>query len=98
MLATRYKLTSVTARVTDQDNSTVLIHLPSERPETSTLPYLKAMPSFGGRINGGYGECVLDVGGYTFDSFSEGTNVDFMNLIDLYANVVDVETMAQTST
>lgn len=97
MFRTRYQLKSVTARITDQDNATVLVHIPSQKPELPGLPYLKALPTFPARINGGYGECVLDVGGYTFDAFSEGVNIDFMNLIDLYANVVDTETMAQTS-
>jgi len=98
MTPIRYQLKSVTARITDQDNATVLVHIPSERPDLAGLPYLKAMPTFPARINGGYGECVLDVGGYAFDAFSEGVNIDFMNLVDLYANVVDTETMAQAST
>lgn len=93
----RYKLVSVTARVTDQDNDTVLAHLPSKPPLDRSLPYLKSIPSFDGRLNAGLGECVLDVGGYLFDDFNEGGVVAHMNLVDLIANVVDQETMAQTS-
>jgi hypothetical protein len=92
-----YQLKSVTARVTDQDNATVLANIPSERPDDPTLPYLKAVPSFPARVNGGYGECVLDLGGYGFDSFAEGTVVNHMNVVDLYANVVNSDTMAQAS-
>jgi hypothetical protein len=94
----RYKLNSLTVRVTDQDNATVLTHIPSERPDDRTLPYLKQLPTFDARLNGGYGECVLDVGGWKMDDFAEGASVDHMNIVDIFANVTDQQTMTQAST
>ena len=45
---------------------------------------LKNSPSFSSQINGGYGECILDLD-VAFDSFSEGTNINFMNIVKIYA-------------
>ncbi len=45
---------------------------------------LKNSPSFSSQINGGYGQCELDLD-VPFDSFSEGSGVDFMNIVKIYA-------------
>jgi hypothetical protein len=58
---------------------------------------LKTVPTFSARINGGLGECVLELKA-RFDDFSEGTVIDFMCLVTVDAVVVDTETRAQKTT
>lgn len=41
-------------------------------------------PSFTSQINGGYGECRLDLA-LPFDDFGEGTVVNYMNIVEIYA-------------
>jgi hypothetical protein len=50
-------------------------------------------PSFRSRINGGQGECVLDItgGAYKFDAYGEGTIVRHSNVVELW--VVDAAHM-----
>lgn len=47
---------------------------------------VKSKPTFSCRINGGYGECVLDLTGtsFKFDNFGEGTIIDFTFIVDIY--------------
>ena len=56
--------------------------LSTQKPLDPDLPYLKSNPTFRSRINGGFGECVLDVA-FPFDAFEEGTTVKFMNIVDI---------------
>ena len=72
-----------TAKVYDQDGTTFLKALSTQKPLDSSLPHLKSSPTFRSRINGGLGECVLDVN-LPFDDFDEGGLVDFMNIVDIY--------------
>lgn len=42
---------------------------------------------FSSKLNGGFGQCILEFVGddYKFDSFGEGTTIDFMNIVKIYA-------------
>lgn len=71
-------------KIFDQDGTTFLKSFTSDQPDDSTLPFLKNTPQFTSRINGGYGELVLDLS-YPFDDFDEGTVIDFMNIVKVYA-------------
>src|SRR5262245_40140998 len=88
---------SFVVKIYDQDGTTALKTLTSDRPDDQTLPYLKNTPGFTSRINGGQGELVLDLA-YPFDNFSEGTTVDYMNIVKLYAVVLDDSTSPATQT
>src|SRR5687767_3078797 len=90
------KETTFLVKIYDQDNSTLLKTLATGRPADGSMG-LKNKPSFSSRINGGLGECVLDLA-TAFDSFGEGTTVDFLNLVDIWAVVRDLSTLAQTTT
>src|SRR3990167_7630847 len=67
-----------TVQVYDQDGTTFL------KSYSMGDDSLKNSPSFSSQINGGYGECILDLD-VAFDSFSEGTNINFMNIVKIYA-------------
>jgi hypothetical protein len=84
-----------TVKIFDQDGTTFLKNLTSDRPANLDLPYLKNVPSFKSLINGGFGECVLDLA-FPFDDFEEGTTIDFMNIVKIYAVKTDIETLEQT--
>jgi len=45
---------------------------------------LKAAPTFASRINGGHGQCVVDLN-LPFDDFGEGTTIGLMKIADIYA-------------
>lgn len=76
------------AKFYDQDNSTFLKVYSTQRPEGATRGYLKNSPAFTSNIDGGFGECVLDLSLH-FHDFDEGTSVDFMNIVKIYAVRVD---------
>jgi hypothetical protein len=71
-------------KIFDQDGSTFLKSLTSDKPADDSLPYVKNTPDFPSYINGGLGECVLDLA-YPFDDFDEGGVVDFMNIVEIFA-------------
>ncbi len=85
------------AQIYDQDGSTLLRTLTTEMPLDTTLPHLKSVPTFSTRINGGQGECVLDIN-FPFDNFEEGSTVNFMNIVKLYCVKVDRSAASQTQT
>ena len=85
------------AKVYGQDGTTLRTTLTTEKPESGTGMHLKSVPTFSARINGGLGECVLDVKA-PFDSFSEGTIIDFMCLVTVDAVVTDTEAKTQATT
>lgn len=82
------------AKVYDADGTTPLKNLAFEAPADGSM-FVKSPPMFTARTNGGLSELVLDVK-TAWDSFSEGTTVNFMNIVDLYAVRIDGTT--QTST
>lgn len=86
---------SFLAKVYDQDGTTLRKVLTSDRPDSGSGMHLKSIPTFTTRINGGQGECVLDVK-TPFDDFEEGTTIDFMNIAKIYA--VTIEDLTQTTT
>lgn len=64
-----------TIKIYDNDGTTFIRSLkPSE---------VKSVPSFTSQINGGFGQCSLDLN-LPFDDFGEGTEVDFMNIVNIY--------------
>lgn len=71
------------AKIYAPDGTTLRRAFTTERP-TDNLPHLKNDPNFSSRINGGFGECVLDLK-LPFDDFDEGTTIDFMNVVKIYA-------------
>src|SRR5207253_1237947 len=64
---------------------------------SGTKTYCKNVPNFRTRINGGQGECVLDLKA-PFDNFDEGTTVKFLNIVKVYAIVVDTTVSPRTQT
>lgn len=44
---------------------------------------VKGVPSFTSQINGGYGQCNLDLN-LPFDDYGEGSFIDFMNVVKIY--------------
>ena len=44
---------------------------------------VKSVPSFASQINGGFGQCLLDLN-LPFDDYGEGSDVDFMNIVKIY--------------
>ena len=46
---------------------------------------VKGVPSFASQINGGFGQCALDLN-LPFDDFGEGTDVDFMHIVKIYVS------------
>lgn len=84
-------------KIYDQDGTTPLRTLTTEKPADSSALCLKRSPMFTAQINGGLGECVLDIRA-PFDDFSEGTVVDFMNIVTIDAVVLDTDTKTQTIT
>ncbi len=58
-----------------QDGTTAIRTIPAKQ--------IKNPPSFRSQINGGFGECVLDVN-LPFDDFEEGSVIDFMRIVDIY--------------
>lgn len=57
-------------------------------------------PKFTERINGGYGQLTIDLQGddWKFDDFSDGTDIQFFNYIQVYAVKVNPTTLVQTDT
>lgn len=86
-----------TIKAYDQDGSTRLANYNTQRPEGSTTGYVKSAPTFKSQINGGYGECVIDLA-LPFDDFGEGTTINFMNIVKIYAAKVDDDTLTQSET
>lgn len=86
-----------TIQVYDQDGETLLRTLTTERPLDLSLMFCRNVPAFRSQINGGFGECVLDLNA-EFDDFDEGDTVDFMNVVRIYAVVTDLDTRSQTET
>lgn len=65
-----------TIKIYDSDGTTFLRTLkPSE---------VLNNPTFTSQINGGFGQCVLDLA-LPFDDFGEGTTITFMNIVKIYA-------------
>jgi hypothetical protein len=83
------------AKVYDQDGSTPLKTLVFERTADGSM-HVKNEPHFNAKMNGGLGELILDLK-TPFDSFEEGTTVDFENVVDVYAVVIDDVLKTQTS-
>src|SRR4051812_47573264 len=81
----------------DQDFSSLVTVLTTGRPESGSAMHLKNVPTFSSRLNGGLGQCVLDVKA-PWDDFGEGSTIDFMHLARVYAVVVDDEAATQTTT
>src|SRR4051812_44224611 len=75
-------------KIYDQDGTTLLKKFTSDRPDDSSAMCVKNAPTFATRINGAQGECVLDIKA-PFDDFSEGTTIDFMNVVKIYAITID---------
>lgn len=44
---------------------------------------IKNVPVFTSQINGGFGQCLLDLN-LPFDDYGEGSDIDFMNIIKIY--------------
>ncbi len=44
---------------------------------------VKSIPAFQSQINGGFGQCVLDLN-LPFDDFGEGSTIAFMNIVKIY--------------
>src|ERR1051325_574303 len=82
--------------VFDQDGTTALGTLTTERPDDTSLPFLKQPVTFSSQVGGGQGECVLDVFS-PFDDFDE-TLINFMNICTIDAVVIDEEEQTQTIT
>src|SRR4051812_25770709 len=91
-LSRRYRV-----EVYDQDGTSPLRTLTGDRPLDSSLLCLKNSPTFTARTDGGYGELVLDLKA-PFDDFEEGTTVNFMNVVKVYAVVRDESALAQSET
>lgn len=49
---------------------------------------VRNVPSFRSQMNGGFGECRIDLG-LDFDDFGEGTDIAFMNIVKIYEIDVD---------
>ena len=81
--------------VYDQDGATPLGTLTTERPDAS-LPFLRNPVTFNSQINGGLGQCLLDVFA-PFDDFDE-TLINFMNVCTIDAVVIDEDLKTQTVT
>lgn len=66
-----------TIKIFNQDGSTFLSNIAPDE--------IAATPTFNSRINGGFSEMKINLRGdrFKFDSFSEGTNVDFLNIVTL---------------
>jgi hypothetical protein len=71
-----------TAKFYDQTGASpgFLKNISTGKPLDSS-PFLKSVPSFPSQINGGLGQCVLDIA-YPFDDF--GTEIDFMHIVDIW--------------
>lgn len=64
-----------TIKIYDTDGTTII--------QTLQPSVLKSAPSFSSQINGGFGQCVLDLN-LPFDDFGEGTDIDFMYIVKIY--------------
>lgn len=78
------------AKVFDKDGSTFLKNFTTGRNGK-----IKNVPTFSARVNGGYGECVLDLN-LPFDDFDEGTSIEFMNIVKIYAVTIESKTQTET--
>src|SRR4051812_568101 len=83
-------------KIYEQDGTTIIKTLSTEKPADGSM-HVKNVPSFRTTINGGQGELVLDLEA-PFDSFSEGTVVKHMNVVRVYAVVVDGVAISQATT
>src|SRR4051794_30314660 len=83
------------AKVYDQDGITLLRTLAFDKPADGSM-FVKSEPEFSARINAGMGELVLNLKA-PFDSFLEGTTVNFMNIVDLYCSSTNPVTLVQTT-
>lgn len=64
-----------TIKIYDNDGTTFIRGLkPSE---------VKEIPSFTSQINGGFGQCALNLN-LPFDDFGEGSEINFMNIVKIY--------------
>jgi hypothetical protein len=62
-------------KVLGQDNSTFVATIPLSKE--------KSPPTFTSKLNGGQGQCVIDLD-LPFDDFTEGTTIKFMNIMQLW--------------
>lgn len=62
-------------KIYDTDGATLI--------KTLKPSVIKNSPSFTTQINGGLGQCVLDLN-LPFDDFGEGTDIDFMYIVKIY--------------
>src|SRR5919197_810859 len=81
------------ADVYDQDGTTLRKTLAFKQPADGSMS-VKGQPSFTMRTNGGQGELVLDLK-TAWDSFSEGTVVKHMNVVDLRCVRIDGTTQTE---
>jgi hypothetical protein len=84
-------------KVYSPDGVTLQKSLTTERPDDATMMYVKNDPNFKTIINGGQGECVLDVSA-PFDNFSEGTVINFMNVVRIYCVTINTSVSPPTQT
>lgn len=64
-----------TVKIYDTDGTTII--------KTLQPSVIKNVPSFTSQINGGFGQCVLDLN-LPFDDFGEGSDIDFMYIAKIY--------------
>ncbi len=83
-------------KVYAQDGTTLRTNLTTDRPEGTGM-HVKNDVNFTDRINSGQGQLILDIK-TPFDSFGEGTTIDFMNIVKVYSVVVDDSTATPTQT
>ncbi len=82
-------------KIYDQDGLTAIKTFSTLRPEGEDTGYVKGTPTFDSKINGGLGELVIDLA-LPLDNFDEGASVNFMNVVKVYAVVVDDAALTQT--
>ena len=73
-------------KIYDQDGTTFITSVTGKQVSNDI--------QFKSVLNGGFGECVLEFTGedYRFDSFNEGTIINFMNIVKIYAVSSDYPT------
>ena len=74
-----------TIKIYDQDGTTFLKNI--VKP--------KNIPTFTSTLNGGYGQCILDLN-LAFDDFDEGASINFMNMVKIYALTIDSKVQSET--
>lgn len=88
------------AKFFDQDGATLRRVFTCDRSDDgsiSPMSSLKSVPTFSARMNGGLGECILDLRA-RFDDFEEGAVVDFMKVVTVDCVVTDLGAKTQTTT